>query len=112
MELTERRAGDVVVLDLSGRLTLTDGSVRLKDKINSVIHEGGRKILINLGQVTYIDSSGLGELVSAFTGVKRHDGRLKLFNVGGKSRDLLVMTKLIMVFETFDSEADALKSFD
>jgi len=112
MEMTERRVGDVAVLDLSGRLTGQDGSTRLKDKINSVIHEGGRKILVNLGGVTYIDSSGLGELVSSFTGVKRHDGRLKLFNVGGRSKDLLVMTKLIMVFETFDTEADALASFD
>jgi len=112
MELRERRVGDVVILDLGGRLTLTDGSTRLKDKINSVVMEGGRKILINLGDVTYIDSSGLGELVSAFTGVKRHEGRLKLFNVGGRSKDLLVMTKLIMVFDTFDSEADALASFE
>jgi len=112
MELRERRVGDVLILELSGRLTLTEGSVRLKDKINSVLMEGGRKILVNLGSVTYIDSSGLGELVSAFTGVKRHGGRLKLCNVGGKSKDLLVMTKLIMVFDTFDTEAEALASFE
>jgi len=112
MELGERRVGDVVVLDLSGRLTMTDGAIRLKDKINSALHEGEQKILVNLGDVTYIDSSGLGELVSSFTGVKRHGGRLKLFNVGGRSKDLLVMTKLIMVVDTYDTEAEAIKSFE
>jgi anti-sigma B factor antagonist len=110
--MRERRVGEVTVLELSGRLTLGEESMRLKDKINSLLHQGARNILIDLGGVTYIDSTGLGELVSSFTSVKRHEGRLKLFNLGKRSKDLLVMTKLIMVFETFDNEEDALASFN
>jgi anti-sigma B factor antagonist len=112
MEMRERRVGDVVVLDLGGRLTSDEGSMRLKDKINSLLHQGSHNILINLGDVTYIDSTGLGEIVSSFTSVKRHEGRLKLFNLGKRSKDLLVLTKLIMVFETFDTEEQALASFE
>ncbi len=112
MDMRERRVGAVTVLDLGGRLTLGEESVRLKDKINSMLHQGIKNILINLGDVTYIDSTGLGELVSSFTSVRRHEGRLKLFNLGKRSKDLLVMTKLIMVFDTYDTEADALASFE
>ena len=111
MELAERRIGEVVVLDLSGRLTLGTDSMRLKDKINSVIHQGSRQILLNLGDVSYIDSGGLGQLVSSFTSVRRENGQLKLFNVGKRAKDLLAMTKLLMVFDTYDSEAEALTSF-
>ena len=103
---------DVVVLDVSGRLTLGDDSTRLKDKINSVIQQGSRQILLNLGDVSYIDSGGLGQLVSSFTGVRRAQGDLKLFNLGKRSKDLLAMTKLLMVFETYDSEAEAVASFE
>ena len=111
MELEERRVEDVVVLDLSGRLTLGDDSTRLKDKINSLIHQGSKNILLNLGEVSYIDSGGLGQLVASFTGVRRENGQLKLFNVGKRSKDLLAMTKLLMVFDTYDSEAEAVASF-
>lgn len=111
MELQERRVGDVVILDLSGQLTLGDDSMRLKDKINSVVQQGRRNILLNLGDVSYIDSGGLGQLVSSFTGVRRENGQLKLFNVGGRARDLLAMTKLLMVFDTYDSEDEAVASF-
>ena len=111
MELHERRVGDVVVLDLGGQLTLGEASTRLKDKINSVLHEGSRNILLNLGEVSYIDSGGLGQIVVSFTTVKRENGRLKLFNLGKGSRDLLAMTKLIMVFDTYDTEQEAVGSF-
>ena len=111
MELEERRVGNVVVLDLSGRLTLGDDSTRLKDKINSVLHDGTRHILLNLGDVSYIDSGGLGQLIASFTGVQRENGRLKLFNLGRQSKELLAMTKLVMVFDTYDTEDAALASF-
>ena len=111
MELEERRVGNVVVLDLSGRLTLGDDSTRLKDKINSVLHDGTRHILLNLGDVSYIDSGGLGQLIASFTGVQRENGRLKLFNLGRQSKELLAMTKLVMVFDTYDTEDEALASF-
>ena len=110
MELEERRVGDVVVLDLNGRLTLGDDSTRLKDKINSVLHDGSQHILLNLADVSYIDSGGLGQLVSSFTGVKRANGHLKLFGLGKQSKDLLAMTKLVMVFDTYNTERDALAS--
>ncbi len=111
MELQERRVGNVVALDISGQLTLEDGSMRLKDKINSLLHDGVRNILLNLGDVSYIDSGGLGQLVSSFTSVKRENGNLKLFNVGKRSKDLLAMTKLLMVFDTYDTEQEAADSF-
>ena len=111
MELQQRQIGNVVVFDISGQLTLADGSVRLKDKINSVLHDGSRNILLNLGDVSYIDSGGLGQLVSSFTGVARENGSLKLLNVGKRSRDLLAMTKLLTVFDTYETEHEAVESF-
>ncbi len=112
MELKERHIGDVVVLDLRGRLTLgAEGSVRLKDKINSLLHQGARQMLINLGDVSYVDSGGLGQLVSSLNSVKRRDGDLKLFNLGKRSTDLLAMTKLLIVFDTYESEQEAVQSF-
>ena len=111
MELQERHVGEVVVLDLSGELTLADGSERLKDKINSLLQQNLGDILINLGEVSYIDSGGLGQLVASFTRVKRQDGSLKLLNLGKQSRNLLSMTKLLLVFDTFDSEEAAVQSF-
>ena len=111
MDLQERRVGNTVVLDLSGRLTLGEESTRLKDKVNSVLQAGVHDILLNLGDVSYIDSGGLGQLVSSFTAVKRSEGHLKLFNLGKQSKDLLAMTKLLMVFDTFDTEQEGLESF-
>ncbi len=111
MELQERHVDDVVVLDISGQLTLGDNSVRLRDKINSALHQGSRNILLNLGGVSYIDSGGLGQLVSSFTTVKRENGSLKLFNLGKQPQDQLTITKLVMVFDTFDTEQEGVNSF-
>ena len=111
MDVEERQLGDVVVLDLNGRLTLGDNSLRLKDKINSVLQDGSLNILLNLGDVSYIDSGGLGQLISSFKGVERENGRLKLFNLGKKSKELMAMTKLVTVFDTFETEHEALASF-
>ena len=111
MELQERHVGDVVVLDLSGQLTLPDGSQRLKDKINGLLHQGAHQVVINLADVSYIDSGGLGQLVSSFTSIKHRDGNLKLSNLGKRSKDLLALTKLLTVFDTYESEQEAVQSF-
>ena len=111
MQIEERSAGDVVVLDLKGKMTLGEGDELLKDKINSLIHQGQKKLLLNLEGVPYIDSAGLGEIVRTYTTVSRQGGNLKLVNLTKRITDLLSITKLLTVFETFDSEAEALKSF-
>jgi anti-sigma B factor antagonist len=111
MVIEERVIGDVTVLDLKGKMTLGEGDELLKDKINSLIHQGQKKLLLNLEGVPYIDSAGLGEIVRTYTTVSRQGGSLKLVNLTKRITDLLSITKLLTVFETFDSEADALKSF-
>ena len=112
MQLHERRINDVVVLDIIGQLTLMKGTDQLRDKINSVVYEGARRVAINLGEVSYIDSVGLGELISSLTTVTRHGGSLKLFNVGKRSKHLLTITKLLTVFDTLESEEEAIWSFE
>ena len=111
MVIDERIIGDVTVLDLKGKMTLGEGDELLKDKINSLIHQGQKKLLLNLEGVPYIDSAGLGEIVRTYTTVSRQGGNLKLVNLTKRITDLLSITKLLTVFETFDSEPDALKSF-
>ena len=111
MKIEERPVGSVVVLDLAGRLVAGEGVGQLKDKINSLIHQGQKKLLLNLESVPYIDSAGLGEIVRTYTTVSRQGGNLKLVNLTKRITDLLSITKLLTVFETFESEADALKSF-
>jgi len=98
-------------VDMSGRITLGEGSVVLRDTIRDLISKGSKKILLNLGNVTYIDSSGIGELVSAFTAVRREGGELKLLNLTKKVHDLLQITKLYTVFDIKDDEATAIKAF-
>ena len=110
MTVQERHIGDAVVLDLDGRLTLEGSSERLKDKINSLLHQGTRKLFINLGDVSYMDSGGLGQLVASFQAASHQGGSVKLFNLGKRSRHLLTITKLLTVFDTFESEEDALQS--
>jgi anti-sigma B factor antagonist len=111
MVIEERVIGDVTVLDLKGKMTLGEGDELLKDKINSLIHQGQKKLLLNLEGVPYIDSAGLGEIVRTYTTVSRQGGNLKLENLTKRITDLLSITKLLTVFETFDSEPEALKSF-
>jgi anti-sigma B factor antagonist len=105
-----RRLDDVVILDLSGRITMGEGTVVLRDRIQKLLSAGDRKFLLNVADVDYIDSSGLGELVTSFTTVRNHGGELKLLNLTRRVQDLLQITKLLTVFESFDSEAEALKT--
>ena len=111
MQIAERESGAVTVLDLSGRITMGEDGNLLKDKLQSLLHQGKKNILFNLAQVSYVDSAGLGAIVSAYTTVTREGGSLKLANVTKKLQDLLSITKLLTVFETFDSEDEALRSY-
>ncbi len=111
MQIEERPTGDVIVLDLKGKMTLGEGDELLKDKINSLVHQGRRKVVLNLEGVPYIDSAGLGEIVRTYTTVSRQGGSMKLLNLTKRITDLLSITKLLTVFETYDNEADAVRSF-
>ena len=111
MQIDQRAVGDVMVLDLKGRITMGEGDELLKDKVNSLVNQGHRKIVLNLADVPYIDSAGLGEIVRTYTTVSRQGGSLKLLNLTKRIKDLLSITKLLTVFETFDGEADAVRSF-
>ena len=108
--LKARRLDDVVTFDLSGRITMGEGTVILRDQMKRLLDAGDRKFLLNLADVDYIDSSGLGELVTSFTAVRNHNGQLKLLNLTRRVQDLLQITKLLTVFEVFNSETEALKS--
>ena len=109
--ITERQAGDVTILDLDGKVTIGEGSVALRATIRRVLAEGKSKLILNLGRVGYIDSSGIGELVSSFTAVSKEGGTLKLLNLTEKIQDLLAITKLLTVFDVFEDEGEALASF-
>ena len=111
MKASTRQVEGVTVVDLSGRITLGEGSVVLRDTVRDLLAKGDKKILLNLGEVTYIDSSGIGELVSAFTTVRNQGGELKLLNLTKKVHDLLQITKLYTVFDVKDDEATAIGSF-
>ena len=111
MQIEERAVGDVVVLDLKGRITLGEGDQLLKDKVNSLVNQGRKRMVLNLAGVPYIDSAGLGEIVGSYTTVSRQGGSLKLLNLTKKITDLLAITKLLTVFETLDSEDEAVRSF-
>ena len=111
MEIVERTVSDVTVLDLKGKMTLGEGDELLKDKINSLLASGKKKLLLNLESVPYIDSAGLGEVVRTYTTVKRQGGTMRLLNLTKRIEDLLSITKLLTVFDTFDSEAEAVKSY-
>ena len=111
MKASTRQVDGITVVDLSGRITLGEGSVVLRDMVRDLISKGERKILLNLGDVTYIDSSGIGELVSAFTTVRNQGGELKLLKLTKKVHDLLQITKLYTVFDVKDDEAVAISSF-
>lgn len=111
MEIVERTVSDVTVLDLKGKMTLGEGDELLKDKINSLLAAGKKKLLLNLEAVPYIDSAGLGEVVRTYTTVSRQGGSLKLLNLTKRIEDLLSITKLLTVFDTYDNEADAIQSY-
>ena len=110
-KLNTREVGDVTVVDVSGRITLGEGSSAMRDTLRELVAGGNKKILLNLKGVKYIDSSGIGELIANFTTVNRGGGELKLLNLTEKVQDLLVITKLLTVFDVYDNEADALNSF-
>jgi anti-sigma B factor antagonist len=111
MKLKTRQVDGVTILDCSGRITLGEGSVQLRDAVRDLLSKGSKQILLNLGDVTYIDSSGIGELVSAFTTVRNQGGDLKLLNLTKKVHDLLQITKLYTVFDVKEDEASAVASF-
>ena len=111
MKLTTRDVSGVSIVDLSGKITLGEGGVALREEVRKLLAEDKKKIVLNLAEVNYIDSSGLGELVSAYTAVKNAGGELKLLNLTSKVRDLLVITKLVTVFDVKDDEAAAVSSF-
>lgn len=111
MQLTVRQVGDVSVVDVAGRITLGESASSLREAIRDLLGNGHKKLILNLGEVSYIDSSGIGELVSAFTTVTNQGGRLRLLNLTKRVKDLLQITKLYTVFEVFDDEAHAVASF-
>ncbi len=111
LNISERQAGDVTILDMDGKVTIGEGSVALRTTIRRLLSEGKKNILLNLGSVGYIDSSGIGELVSSFTSVSKEGGTLKLLNLTEKIQDLLAITKLLTVFDVFEDEGAALGSF-
>jgi anti-sigma B factor antagonist len=111
MQIDERVVGSVTILDLKGKIALNDGDTQLRDKINSVVQQGRKTILLNFADVPYIDSAGLGEVVRSYTTVSRQGGKLKLLNLTKRITDLLSITKLLTIFDTFDNEAAALQSF-
>lgn len=111
LNIRERQAGDVTVLDLDGKITIGEGSVAVRSAIRRLLEEGKKKILLNLAAVSYMDSSGIGELVSSYTTINREGGQLKLLNLTQKIRDLLAITKLLTVFDVYEDESEALNSY-
>ncbi len=111
MKISTRQVDGVTILDLSGRITLGEGSVQLRDAVRELLAKGQKHILLNLAEVNYIDSSGIGELVSAFTTMRNQGGELKLLKLTKKVHDLLQITKLYTVFDIKDDEAEAIASF-
>jgi anti-sigma B factor antagonist len=111
MEIIERQFDDVLILDVKGKILLGEGDVQLRETIQKKLQAGHRKMILNLGDCPYMDSAGLGEIVRCYTTVSREGGKLKLLNLTARIRDLLMITKLITVFEHFDSEESAVQSF-
>ena len=111
LDLKERQAGDVTILDLSGEVRIGEGSVALRDSIRKLGDAGKNKVLLNLAGVKYMDSSGVGELIANYTTIRRQGGQLKLLNLTDRIQNILVITKLLTVFDAYENEAEALKSF-
>ena len=111
MHIIERAVGDLTILDLKGRLVAGDGDEVFRDTMNRLAQLGRRKVLLNLDEVTYIDSCGVGAIVSKYVTLRKRDGQLKLYNLGPRTLRVFDITKLLTVFDAFDSEAEAVKSF-
>ena len=111
LNISERQVGDETILDMDGKITIGEGSVALRTAIRRLLEENKKKILLNLAKVGYIDSSGIGELVSSYTAINKEGGELKLLNLTQKLQDLLTITKLLTVFDVYESEDEALASF-
>jgi len=111
LDVKERQAGDVTILDLNGAVRIGEGAVSLRDSIRTLADQGKKKVLLNLAGVKYMDSSGIGELIANYTTMTRQGGQLKLLNLTDRIQNLLVITKLLTVFDSYDNEAEALKSF-
>jgi anti-sigma B factor antagonist len=112
MQIEQRSSGDVAIVGISGDITLSKGGdVLLKDKIQSLLQQGHRKIVLDMGNVSYVDSAGLGQLVQVYATTSHLGGSLKLLNLTKRLRDLLVLTKLLTVFDAYDSESEAIASF-
>jgi anti-sigma B factor antagonist len=111
MKIDIRTIGDVRILDCSGKITLGEGTMAVRNTVRDILKDGGRKIVLNLAEVSYIDSSGIGEMVSTYTTVTSNNGQLKLLNLTKKIQELLAITKLLTVFQVYDNESAALASF-
>ena len=111
MKIVERQVGDVIILDIQGKILIGEGDDALREAVTRLVEGGKKKILLNLAEVPYVDSAGLGEVVRCYTTVSRDGGKLKLVNLTKKIQDLLAITKLLTVFETYDSEEQAVSSF-
>ncbi|MGQ0732755.1 MAG: STAS domain-containing protein [Acidobacteriota bacterium] len=111
MQISERKVGDVTVVDIAGRIVSGESAGRLKEKVTSLVFQGEKKIVVNLGEVNYMDSSGLGELVACHGTASKSGGSVRLAGAGKKIQDLLVMTKLLTVFDAYDTESEAIRSF-
>ena len=111
MNIKERVVEGVSILDLSGKIVIGEGDVQIRERIKDLLADGQRQILLNLGDVSYLDSAGLGALIGSYTTVKREAGQLKLMNLTKRIQDLLAITKLITVFDTYDNEKEAIGSF-
>jgi len=111
-DIRRRDVQDVTILDVSGKITIGEGTMKFREAVRKLIDQGGRKLLLNFAEVTYIDSSGMGELICAYTTLNNQGGTLKLLNLPKRLKDLLKITKLLNIFEVFDDEAAAIKSFE
>jgi len=111
MKIEERAVSGVTILDLQGKMLIGEGDELLREKINQLVENGTGKIVLNLAEVPYVDSAGLGEIVRCYTTVSRKNGKLKLLNLTKRIHDLLSITKLLTVFEAYDSEAEGVASF-
>ena len=111
MKIVERQAGEVIILDLIGKILIGEGDDALREAVTKLVDGGKTKILLNLAEVPYVDSAGLGEIVRCYTTVSRKGGKLKLINLTKKIQDLLAITKLLTVFETYDTQEEGVKSF-